>query len=297
VPTTTEIDAPLRRFGSESYSGPAGERDYLLYVPSGYTGAPVPLVVMLHGGNQDPSDFAAGTRMNDLAEQYTFFVAYPEQPASANGMRFWNWFQPAHQARDGGEPAIIAGITRDVASRYAVADGSIFVAGFSAGGAMAAVMAAEYPDLYAAVGVHSGLAYRAAHSLGSAFQVMKRGPSQDVPLPGAAVPLLVFHGDEDQTVNAVNADRLVDQWLSMAPAAGPIKRSRTETRHPPRGRDGRSAARVIYTDASGRTALELWTVHEAGHAWSGGGPEGSYTDPLGPDASAELARFFAEHRR
>ncbi|MGD0937410.1 MAG: PHB depolymerase family esterase [Streptosporangiaceae bacterium] len=289
------------RFDAGSYTNAAGTRRYRLYVPTGYTGDPLPLVVMLHGGTQDAVTFAAATGMNDLAERDTFLVAYPEQPRSANPGQYWNWFTPRHQSRDAGEPSLIAGITGQVMDDYAVDASRVYVAGFSAGGAMAAVMAAAYPDLYAAAGVHSGLAYAAADNLRSAYAAMKHGPKPRSRPPAPTLPLIVFHGDRDAIVAPDNAADLIDDAvagstdLQLGTTDLPLGRPPTGVTSRGQVPGGHAYTRICYASPGGGILAERWSIHQSGHSWSGGVPHESYTDPRGPDASEEFIRFFNEH--
>lgn len=272
------------QFIDGSYNNQAGTRSYKLYIPSGYKGQALPLVIMLHGCSQTPDDFAAGSRMNLIAENKQFFVAYPAQSNSANSSKCWNWFNLSDQQRERGEPSIIAGITKQIASNYRIQSGRVYVAGLSAGGAMAATMGALYPDLYAAIGVHSGLAYGAARDLPSAFAAMQKGKQNNNNRQQIQfVPTIVFHGDRDTTVNQRNAEQVLAQWGEKN-----LRASKNEQKAP----NGRSYTRTIYRDAGDRVVMEQWIVRGAGHAWSGGSPHGSFTDPTGPDASQEMIRFF-----
>jgi poly(hydroxyalkanoate) depolymerase family esterase len=248
----------------------------------------MPLIVMLHGCTQSPDDFAAGTGMNALAEEHGCLVAYPAQPSSANANKCWNWFNANDQGRDRGEPSLIAGITRQIMKDHRVDPSRVYVAGLSAGGAAAAIMGAAYPELYAAVGVHSGLPVGAARDIPSAFAAMRQGGAGSG-LSTRVIPTIVFHGDKDFTVNVSNGDAVVAQ--SKATATG--LRSTVQRGQAP---GGHAYSRTIHSNPSGKALCEQWTIHGAGHAWAGGSSSGSYTDPRGPNASQEMVRFFFEHR-
>ena len=281
--------APLKgKFLSLSCTAPAGTRAYKLYIPSTYAGEPAPLVVMLHGCKQNPDDFAAGTGMNALAEEQGCLVVYPAQAKNANGSNCWNWFQANDQRRDRGEPSIIAAITQQVMRDYKVDPERVYVAGLSAGGAMAAILASEYPDLYKAAGVHSGLPTGAAHDVPSAFAAMQNGAANGAlkARSGAAIPVIVFHGDRDRTVHPQNGHQVLAHHAGPQPGAATTEKGSTP--------NGRSYTRAIHRNAGGKLTAEHWTVHGSGHAWSGGSKRGSYTDPKGPDASREMLRFFGE---
>ncbi len=280
-------------FSTLAYSNAAGRRQYRLYVPAGADSEPLPLIVMLHGCTQDADDFAAGTQMNVLAERHRFLVAYPVQPKQANPSKCWNWFKPGDQHRERGEPSLIAGITREIIAAHNVDTARVYIAGMSAGGAMAAIMLAAYPELYAAAGVHSGLPAQCAHDLPSAFAAMKGGKRRGT-APSAKAdsglspqrPIIVFHGDADATVHIANAARLVQGFEA---------RTDVDCEEEPRVVPGRRASTVLRLVSADGIDAELWTIHGAPHAWAGGNARGSHTDPAGPDASAEMLRFFLDH--
>jgi len=283
-----------------SFRNAAGTRAYKLYVPSGYRAQGSRLVVMLHGCTQSPDDFSAGTGMNQLAEERACLVLYPAQARAANAHKCWNWFKGTDQQRDAGEPSIIAGLTREIVTTYRVDPSQVYVAGLSAGGAMAAVMGATYPDLYSGVGVHSGLAYGAACDLQSALAAMK-GRANVRPIsfrrtstwPDVQSPrMIVFHGDRDTVVHPRNGEQLILRGAEEFAAATTAKprMSRQAGQIP----GGHAYTRDVYRIDDGLPFQEHWIIHGAGHAWSGGSPHGSHTDPKGPNAAREMLRFFEE---
>jgi poly(hydroxyalkanoate) depolymerase family esterase len=280
---------PPARFETRAFRHANGSLDYRLYVPA--NAAPgMPLVVMLHGCTQSPDDFARGTRMNALADELGFLVAYPGQTSAANPQKCWNWFSPGNQQRDGGEPALVAGIARQVIAGERVDAGRVYVAGLSAGGAAAAVLAEAYPDIFAAVGIHSGLGCGAATSVSGALMAM-RGTAGKVRVShGSFVPVITFHGDRDQTVHETNSGAIIA--AATASAARGLRATSERGMAP----GGRSFTRDMLVDDAGDILIERWTVHGCGHAWSGGDAAGSYTDPRGPDASRAMLRFFLTHR-
>jgi poly(hydroxyalkanoate) depolymerase family esterase len=282
------------QFVSRIHHCHAGSRPYKFFIPGNNTGRALPLLVMLHGCNQSADDFARGTGMNAIAERHGCYVVYPAQSPCANQMQCWNWHRPEDQRREHGEPAIIADLTRTIAADYPVDRRRIYVAGLSAGGAMAAILGSTYPDLYAAVGIHSGLPYGAAHDLMSAYDAMTHGVHRVAAVAQASVvPTIVFHGDCDTTVHPANADHLLRHSTGSAESGGIAARACTEVIRQSAGRSGRYAhTRTVCMDHNRKIFFEQWLVHGAGHAWSGGRPGASFTDTDGPDASREMMRFF-----
>jgi poly(hydroxyalkanoate) depolymerase family esterase len=291
-----EVVMPTRRptitgdtFIAGSFRNAAGQRSYKLYIPSNAGAQPLPLIVMLHGCTQDADDFAAGTAMNDAARAQGFYVLYPVQSQKANPQKCWSWFKHNHQRQGRGEPEILAGMTREVIDTHAIDPQRVYVAGLSAGGAMAAIMAGAYPNLYAAAGVHSGLAPGVASDLPSALAAMKSGTGSAHAQAGSGVPTIVFHGDRDATVHPGNA-----QSVAVASAGSA---AHVETIRVPGVRNKRHSTRHMYRNRAGHVIAERWEIHGAGHAWAGGAQSGSYTDQSGPDATAEMLRFFFERGR
>lgn len=277
-------------FTRHQHRGAKGSLEYLLYTPANLQ-PQAPLVLMLHGCSQSAEDFARGTGMNALADELGFLIAYPQQSSGANMQGCWNWFRPGDQRRDRGEPQMIAGITREVIESADADPRRVYVAGLSAGGAAAVIMAETHPDIYAACGVHSGLAHGAADSLASALSAMRAGSSSSASKSGVFVPVITFHGDRDTTVAGINSEQIIAAAGDRAPQPLNCDTS-TGT-----SAGGRAFTRKLCTGPEGEIVIEQWTVHGAGHAWSGGDATGSYTDPSGPDASREMIRFFLQHRR
>jgi poly(hydroxyalkanoate) depolymerase family esterase len=277
---------PGAEFITLTHRNKRDQRDYKLYIPTTRPSSPMPLIVMLHGCTQSPDDFAAGTGMNALAEVHGFLVAYPAQPTGANANKCWNWFKSEDQARDRGEPALIAGLTRDILRDHPVDPARVYVAGLSAGGAAAAIVAAAYPDLFSAAGVHSGLPVGAANDIPQAFSAMRTG-ARGTPLV-RAVPTIVIHGLADGTVHPRNGKAVVAQTLQAFDGLKATTRKGVSA-------GGRSFRQTRHANSAGQSMVEHWEIDGAGHAWAGGQPEGSFTDQAGPAASEEMLRFFLQH--
>ncbi|WP_424934525.1 alpha/beta hydrolase family esterase [Amaricoccus macauensis] len=277
-------------FHERSFSCDAGSRDYRLFVPSLVERPAQGLLVMLHGCTQTPEDFAAGTGMNALAEAAGFIVAYPKQTGQHSAMQCWNWYRHGDQRRGAGEPAILAGLATSLMEEFDLPEGRSFAAGLSAGGAMAAVLAEAYSDVFAAVGIHSGVAPGTARDVISAFSAMRgefyNGVHWRLQAEGAPAPrVIVFHGKADRMVNPANARRIVGAARGLHPEGRAMMETGT-------GPGDRGFERLLQTSSDGTPLVEAWIVEGLGHAWSGGSPDASYTDAIGPDASREMLRFF-----
>lgn len=289
--TSAKIAPPHPRVALRQgrYSCGAGSRTYRTFVPSTASAGVSGLVVMLHGCTQTPEDFANGTGMNVLAEKNGFVVIYPQQSRGDNAQSCWNWFSPGDQRRDQGEPAILAGITREAMAEFGASPDRTFVAGLSAGAAMAVILGETYPDVFAGVGVHSGLPFGAAKDVPSAFAAMSGAPPEapHPALAGKAVRTIVIHGSADAVVHPSNGGRIVRDALHRV-AGQTLETEEKNTA------SGRRFTRRIISGPHGATEVEHWTIEGLAHAWSGGHPTGSHTDASGPDASAEMIRFFFE---
>jgi poly(hydroxyalkanoate) depolymerase family esterase len=292
VARTSDVSVPKgATFTARLFSCAAGSREFMLYVPASAPEKPQGLIVMLHGCTQKPVDFALGTNMNAVAETHGLLVAYPAQTRASNASSCWNWFEAGHQRRDSGEPAILAGLTRQLIKEFGIDKGQVYVAGLSAGAAMAVIIGETYPDLFSAIGVHSGLPYRSAGNVMSAMAVMRGSPgaamfgrAQDTDTSAKRVRTIIFHGSADRTVHPSNALRI------LAAASNGAKRGTKMTESG--SRNGRRFTQTVIAHTEGYPVVEYWLIDGAGHAWSGGEVSGSYTDAEGPDASREMVRFF-----
>jgi poly(hydroxyalkanoate) depolymerase family esterase len=296
-----------------TYNGSAGSRPYFVYTPANYQpGTIVPMIVMLHGCTQTPADFAAGTQMDQLADQKQFIVVYPQQTSTYNLEDCWNWFDPADQSRGSGEPAIIAGIVQTVeqsTAQWTIDSHRVYVAGLSAGAAMAVLLGATYPDIFAAIGVQSGLEYKAATTSNDAFTALRQGgpdPMQQGQVAYTAmgsvtrvVPTIVFHGTSDYTVYPVNGEQVVRQWMQTDHLSSDKTYNASFTR-PTSTTNGQVAGGHSYTvytwnDTEGNEVQEYWLVNGMGHAWTGGSSSGTFTDSQGPGATQATYNFFMSH--
>ena len=287
-----------------SYVGPEGTRDYLLYVPAGYDGTPRPLVVGLHGCSQSASHFAYITGFNHLADTEGFLVVWPEQNIVSNTSLCWNWFSLVHQQRDTGEAAIIAGMVDEVAGTHAVDSKRVHAVGISAGGAMAVVLGAVFPDVFASVGSVEGCPFNGTPCVGSpSLMPASTLAGYVVDAMGSKarlLPLLVVQGTLDTSVLPANGELLVQQWVRAADqiddgatnGSVPTTAASTSDGSAPGGHDYEKA---VYLDANGDVLVERWLVSGLGHAWPGGAPAIAYSDPQGPSACDESWRFFEEH--
>lgn len=292
-PATARLPRPAPgSFISDEFECDHGTLSYRFYTPRGPKRRNLPLVVMLHGCSQTALDFATGTSMNALADELGCLILYPQQSQRANLARCWNWHRPRNQARGQGEPALIAALTRHAIALGRGNPNRVYIAGISAGGSAAAIIGAAYPDIFLAVGVHSGVARGTIRTLPSALAAM-RGEGRAISTAKAPRPLptIVFHGDEDRVVHPSNAGGFLNALERSQP--GPLV-SRSFYGKSDKGRD---FTRKVHRSASGDVLLEDWTIHGSGHEWSGGSAFASYTDPSGPDASREMMRFFLSRRR
>lgn len=299
-PASGHADAGPGEFIDGGYKLHSQSLKYMLYLPPGSGDRELPLVVMLHGCSQEPGDFAAGTGMNQLAREQGFVVLYPAQSPAANPSRCWNWFDDGHQQRNSGEPGLIADLTRDIIVRYGIDSRRVYIAGLSAGGAMATIVADSYPEIFAAVGVHSGLPRGAASSMMEAVAVMRAGRATPAAINRQTrlVPTIVFHGDQDRTVHPRNGEQVMSAVLSRMNGSSAVEITHGSRRNIEQGiaSGGRRYTRSTFRNDSGGIVAEHWLVHGAGHAWSGGQAGGTCTDTAGPDATRAMVRFFLAQR-
>lgn len=302
------------RWVGGSASCAPGSRKYKLWIPASHDPQLAsPLVVMLHGCRQKPGNLAEISGMNVVADKNNFLAVYPEQPLHANLLRCWNWFDPKHQSRGAGEPAVLAAVIEQVSSSYKVDGSRVYVAGISAGGAMAVILGATYPDLISAVGVVAGMEYGAAAGMSEGLAAMKHGgpdPEQQGLAAFAAMrqglserprhrmPVIIFQGDADPYVNTLNASQIMSQWartnqcLNGHEQDGCVLDNAQPAKATVPG--GRNFEKYAYKDAGGRLLMEKWMVEGMGHAWPGSPVAADYADPKGPNASEEMWRFFCE---
>lgn len=291
-------------YSTKSFTNSSGTRSYGLYIPSGYkVGTPMPLVVGLHGCVGSALDFVNQSGLNSVAEVNKFIVAYPEQTSAANNLKCWNWYTTAGQQRGSGEASIIAGITQQVKQDYSVNNSRVFTLGLSAGGAMAVNMGVLYPDVFAGVGVGSGLTWKAGAGGLSGYPAMTAEQSgQQIHISQGAnsrtVPVYIFHGLQDKTVVPKNADDLAVSWIAANDLADDGSRNNSVPANPVSTVFGTSSGDTFttatYNDRNGQELIQVVKVTNMGHAWSGRSGA-AYTYPAGPDETSLMYSFLSRH--
>ncbi|CAN5216054.1 PHB depolymerase family esterase [soil metagenome] len=281
--------------------------EYWLYIPDGVKKDLMPLVVMLHGCEQSASQFAQGTRMNQLAAKKGFAVLYPQQSRKENASRCWNWYDKTNQD-GGGEASMIVGVVQKVREKFPIDASRIYIGGMSAGAAMANIIALRHPQLIAAVGLHSGAVFGEAQSALGAIAVMQHGSRNanfgtlHAALGGAGaqqkIPAILIHGERDFVVRSVNMAHAAKQFRVLNQLSGESDEP-VISEHPrvATASQSRNAYKTFDYFDGRKLIVRVCEIAQLDHAWSGGDCSLRFNACEGPDASLMMWNFFALHRR